>query len=145
MSNQTRSQTRARGAGPETTEPELVQLYADIAAHTKPECSNTCRVPNSCCSPFHCQVAEDTMAKAGVSVDKPNIYPRAPYVGEGGCVVPPHFRPLCAVHACAVSALGFKPNDEPWTDEYFRLYDRINYLEEQKLRRQMACQETEST
>jgi hypothetical protein len=59
----------------------------------------------------------------------PTGHPRLPFMGETGCVVPPHMRPMCTMHTCAVNSLGFKMGDMAWTEKYFALRDKIETLE----------------
>ena len=47
------------------------------------------------------------------------------FMGPTGCVVPPHFRPLCTLHVCSINGMGFKPGDAKWTKQYFGLRAKI--------------------
>ena len=105
----------------------LVALYAEMAAHTRPECGQ-CRAPLSCCDATYCHMAINH-AKDHYAVDLPVTgHPTLPLMGEGGCTAAPHFRPICTLHVCCITGLGFKPGDAPWTEKYFDLRDRINEL-----------------
>lgn len=42
------------------------------------------------------------MAHYGVEL-KDTGHPALPFMGEGGCTVAPHLRPLCSLHVCAYS------------------------------------------
>lgn len=50
---------------------------------------------------------------------------------ERGCIAPPHLRPLCTLHTCDMSGLGFKRDDPlgEWTDKYFELRNEIDEFE----------------
>jgi hypothetical protein len=53
-------------------------------------------------------------------------------MGENGCTVAPHLRPVCTLHLCSISyaAKSEIPGDEDKTKEYFQLRNEI--LEEAK-------------
>lgn len=123
----------------DSTPPKLIQLYKDMADFTLPECKSVCRVPYSCCSPEHCDFSMDFAMRRGVEL-RPTGHPKLPMMGETGCIVPPHLRPMCTVHTCEISSMGFKKHnpDRPyvdaakWTSKYFDLRSKIEE-EEMKL------------
>jgi len=98
-------------------------------------------VPLSCCSPEYCQMAIvhakeqwgfDLVAyvKDQWGVDVRDIEPaKLPFMSDKGCVVPPHLRPNCTLHACCINSLGFKQGDTKWTDRYFAIREEIETLE----------------
>jgi hypothetical protein len=96
----------------------LVQLYAEMAALTKPKCGE-CRVPHQCCNPEQCEFTARLAADSGVMLNRTS-HPRLPFMGEDGCVVAPHLRPICSVHVCEnhLWDLGF-------SEKYFKLRDAI--------------------
>ena len=51
--------------------------------------------------------------------------PPIPFVKDGKCVIPPHFRPLCTLHQCKINGLGFDPKDPKWTKKYFALREKL--------------------
>lgn len=108
-------------------EETLKELYEKMAAHTLPECAS-CRRPHSCCSNEYCEAATDFAASHGVRLEKVRSTALL-YMSDTGCVVHPMYRPLCTLHTCSINSLGYKPGDEAWTDEYFRLRDKINEIE----------------
>lgn len=115
--------------------PRLVELFREMAGHTLPECTHTCRAPLSCCSPEYCGMAQE-VAQEEWGVDITHLktnHPTLPFMGEQGCVVPPHFRPLCTLHTCQISGIGFKPGDEPWNKKYWKIRNEIDRLENQRL------------
>jgi hypothetical protein len=108
---------------------ELVILYEDMARHTEPECANNCRLPRSCCSPEYCQFTLDYAQKEWGLVLMQTSHPTLPLMGPKGCTAPPHVRPACTLHTCSVNGFGFKPNDMPWTEKYFKIRGAIESLE----------------
>lgn len=108
---------------------KLVDLYQQMYELTKPEC-DACRLPHSCCSPEYCHLAMKRAADFGISLT-PTGHDKLPLMGAAGCVAPPHLRPLCTLHTCDMSGLGFKRDDPlgKWNDDYFKLRDEINEIE----------------
>lgn len=123
----------------------LEDLYKRMYNMTQPECAK-CRVPFSCCSPEYCEIALKRAAEFGVTLT-PTGHDKLPLMGAAGCVAPPHLRPLCTLHTCDMSGLGFK-RDEPtgkWNIEYHDLRERINSAEFKlwELRRASGVEESE--
>lgn len=104
----------------ENTREELWQEMADL---TLEKCKTTCKKMGMCCDSMYCELAEGTMRAAGVPV------PEMPFVKDGKCVIPPHFRPMCAFHQCKIAGSGFDPEDKDWTDRYFTLREKIEEME----------------
>lgn len=100
----------------------IEQLYQEMYEHTRDECKG-CRVPHACCSLEMCEFSDAFAQEQGIKIEK--VEGPLPFMGVNGCVVPPHLRPLCTVHTCDIMAFGYKPGDQEWTDEYFRLRDLI--------------------
>ena len=116
-------------AYPQRLRQALVSLYRQMAEHTKPECG-ACTVPNDCCAPEYCGMAERwARDKWGVDLTPLKRPGRLPFLQNNECVVLPHLRPLCTLHTCDVNAFGGKLGDEEWTDHYFHLRTQIDYLE----------------
>src|SRR5437016_1783838 len=85
----------------------LQVLYREMAAFTKPVCDAGCEqfAGNSyrCCERKYCELARIfAREKYGVTLIDTG-HPLLPFMGEAGCVVEPHLRPICALHACPVS------------------------------------------
>lgn len=119
---------------------QLIVLFQKMADHTKPECANTCRAPHSCCSPEYCGMAIE-VARQDWGVDITPLkteHSRLPFMGEHGCVVPPHFRPLCTLHTCQVSGFGFKPGDPNWNQKYWKIRNEIDRLENHRAMEEAA-------
>lgn len=109
--------------------PDLQELYAQMHELTLPKCRDSCRVPLSCCSPEYCDMAEEMAAVRGVVVEQQQ-HATLKYMGPGGCVMPPHLRPLCTLHVCSINAIGADISDPVWTAKYF---DLRRLIEEQEM------------
>jgi hypothetical protein len=106
----------------------LVRLYAAMAEHTEPECG-ACARPHSCCEERYCLLAIDFARDYwGVEL-RPGWHPTLPLMGPAGCTVPPHLRPICTLHTCAVNEHGCKPGDPAWTARYVELRDAIDAIQ----------------
>lgn len=106
----------------------IVALYREMADITLPKCKE-CRVPLSCCSAEYCRLAiKFAPKKWGVEL-KETGHKTLPLMGESGCVVAPHLRPLCTMHVCCINSIGCDPKDPEWTDKYFELRNQIENLE----------------
>jgi len=109
-------------------EKKLIKLYKDMSELTAPECANTCRVPHSCCDSMYCDMAEDWIREHGW-VHPTTDHPTLKFMSPLGCVLPPHFRPICTLHTCAVNSVGGKVGDPAWTAKYFQIRQEIEELE----------------
>jgi hypothetical protein len=59
-----------------------------------------------------------------------------PFLSPSGCIVPPHLRPVCSIHACCINSIGAKTKGKgsvEWTKRYFELRYAIEDLEEKSL------------
>lgn len=102
----------------------MVELFREMSDLTAPECARLCRAPHSCCSPEYCDMAEAIASDAGENI-VPTGHATLKFMGPTGCVVPPHFRPLCTLHTCDVNGVGYKPDDDEWNRKYFTLRNKI--------------------
>lgn len=105
-------------------------LYKEMYDLTAPECAK-CRVPHSCCDSMYCEFSREwAKNKFGVTL-KETGHPRLPFMGESGCTVEPHLRPLCTLHVCDIAGLGYKRNDPngEWTKKYWKLRNKIEEVE----------------
>lgn len=111
----------------------LIGLYQEMSALTAPECAHSCRVPHSCCSPEYCDMAQEwTLSRYGVNLSTmKTTHAKLKFMGQNGCVLSPHYRPICTMHTCDINGLGFKKNDKGgvWTEKYFNLREQIEVLE----------------
>jgi len=94
-------------------------MWAEMAELTMAKCRESCHNLGSCCDSMYCEMAAEMMEKAGVTV------PPRPFIVDGKCVVPPHFRPLCSLHQCKIASLGVDPKDPKWTKKYFELREKL--------------------
>ena len=107
----------------------LIELYQAMYKLTEPECSCSCKVPRSCCSPEYCEMTiSHAKERWGVELVMTD-HPRLKLMGATGCIADPHLRPLCTLHTCDISSLGFKPGDRDWDRRYWFLRDQINDYE----------------
>ena len=116
---------------PEELRQRLIALYAELAAHTEPECAGKggCARPFSCCEERYCAFAIE-FARETWDVELPPTWHRAlPLMGPNGCTAAPHLRPMCAAHTCEVSEHGCKRGDPTWTARYYALRDAIAEIE----------------
>jgi len=68
--------------------------------------------------------------------DQRTGHERLPFMGESGCVLEPHLRPLCSRHACCINGIGAKTRGKDaglWTYKYYEILEKIEELEAQLL------------
>ena len=110
----------------------LIDLYQQMYELTEPECRNSCKCPQSCCSPEYCAMTiERAEEHWGVELEW-TAHERLPLMGPEGCIAEPHLRPMCTMHTCDVNGLGFKMHPAPdpsWDDRYWELRTSIEELE----------------
>jgi len=85
----------------------LQARYREMAAFTKPVCDAGCEQfrgnPYRCCDRKYCDLARTfAREKYGVTLADTG-HPLLPFMGKAGCVVEPHLRPICVLHACPIS------------------------------------------
>jgi hypothetical protein len=108
---------------------DLIDTFAELAAHTLPACG-TCRSPFACCTGAQCEAARDT-AKDLFDEDLPQGEGPIPFLAEGGCILPPHIRPICAVHVCERHLAA----ETPFARTYHDLRERAGDLLEEHMER----------
>jgi hypothetical protein len=89
---------------------QLPILYQQIADMTSSFCNTGAgecglRRQNQyrCCEKKYCEVARK-FAKEKYDIDLHETgNPDLPFMGENGCTVAPHLRPLCSMHICSYS------------------------------------------
>lgn len=104
---------------------ELKEKYRRIADLTLPRCMEQCHEPGACCAPRYCDLAEARAIEFGVSLPLQR-HGKLKYMGPRGCVVPPHLRPLCAVHVCDYHVI----QDKAFAKGYLKLRGEICRVEE---------------
>ena len=89
---------------------QLVVLYKKMEELTAPLCAGgteLCRqfqnFPVRCCHRKYCEGARRFAAeKYGIRLENTG-HPFVPFMGKSGCVIPPHLRPQCTLHACEIT------------------------------------------
>ncbi len=66
----------------------------------------------------HCKIP---VLQGGEDVNLEETGGALPFLGDNGCVVPPHLRPLCSVHVCEMH-LG----NEAFSETYFEARERAD-------------------
>jgi len=112
---------------------KLKDLYREIAGMTAPLCAGkgkgACRSPHSCCEAMYCHISiEYTKEIYGVDLI-PLEGTKLPFMGPNGCILEPHYRPMCSVHVCCINSIGANVHDMEWTEKYFKLREEIDLLE----------------
>lgn len=106
----------------------LMQAMADLTA---PACAGhgpgACKAPRSCCSAEYCDLAQDIASAHGVLLVPELGWATTPkqlkFMSATGCTVPPHWRPMCTLHTCAMNGLGTF-GDKALDAKYFALRDQ---------------------
>lgn len=90
-----------------TKEERLIKKYEEIAAYIYGYCQKLGCVPayaskkqvlGLCCDSSLCELIQDNLRSRGIKL---KLNPRTgTFVKHNHCIVPPHLRPLCTVHAC---------------------------------------------
>jgi hypothetical protein len=95
---------------------DYINAFAELAAHSAPKCGE-CRVAYACCSADQCEVTREfARENFGIVLEDAQGAGSLPFLGDKGCIVPPHLRPICAVHVC-----GQHLKDDEWTARYWDL------------------------
>ena len=110
------------GAMKVTITPELEKLYQEMYELTNPKCGE-CRVPFSCCDKFTCEMVQEYAAEQGQKFERNGTDGMFLDI-SGKCRIPPHLRPLCTVHVCAINSNGCT-KDLKWDEKYFDLRNLI--------------------
>jgi hypothetical protein len=101
-----------------------VKLWQRMAEMTFERCKKKCHLLGSCCSENYCNVAKDFAERQGIELKETGN--KIPFLDNTNkCIVPPQLRPLCTIQQCCISSLGFAKDDPKWTEEYFRLRERL--------------------
>jgi hypothetical protein len=87
--------------------PILYQKIADLTARSccngTGECAKFLGNKYRCCERQYCDLAA-RFARDKYGIELPATgNPDLPFMGKAGCVVPPHLRPVCALHVCTWS------------------------------------------
>jgi|SRR5882724_12834375 len=115
--------------------PDLLPiLYQRIANLTSPSCQNgtaeCAKFVGSkyrCCERKYCELAR-RFAKEKYNIDlRDTGNPDLPFMGENGCIVAPHLRPICTLHLCSISWAdkSHVNQNEEQTKAYFKMREEI--------------------
>lgn len=85
--------------------PILYQKIADLTAPScqngTAECAKFCDRKYRCCERQYCEQTRK-FAKEKYNIDLQETgNAELPFMGENGCTVAPHLRPICAIHLCS--------------------------------------------
>lgn len=92
-----------------------------IAELTMKICERRCISLGSCCSTEYCAIAIEEAKEFGLELQ---IFEgRLPLLNPDTkqCTAPPHVRPLCTLHQCDISNVGFVKDSKEDTKKYFLL------------------------
>lgn len=117
-------------------------IYREIASLTKPCCDgaagkDSCKriegyESTRCCDAHWCTFATvwaNRVWNKGLVAARDPVSPDVPYLSKTqGCVVDPHLRPICTVHACVISSFGAF-HDEARNTKYWTLREELDQLE----------------
>lgn len=110
---------------------DLVELYKEMQEMTSSVCENECELYREsryrCCERKYCEAAR-VFAKERYGLDLTETgHPELPFMGESGCTVAPHLRPICTVHACPISysPASHLGHDPERTKAYFELRNEL--------------------
>lgn len=97
--------------GDQATE-EAKEAAEVCAGMTAPICaSGACKFGRyGCCSQSYCDAVDESLIARGIRIEKPWQH-GLPFMGETGCVVPAHLRPVCALYSCHSLDLSRLPSD----------------------------------
>jgi len=103
--------------GDQATE-STVEAGEVCAGMTRPICaSGACWLGrHGCCSQVYCDAVDETLIARDIRIERPWLH-GLPFMGHGGCVVPPHLRPICSLYACLSLDLSRLPDDYLVTDD----------------------------
>lgn len=124
----------------------LIQLYADMAELTIGACER-CRASNwenTCCSEDYCQLAIDTAKSVWGEDISHMLLDNGMFLDpQKGCLISPHFRPLCTIHHCEIESMGFFKDNLKLTEDYFKLRDQIDEQEWERIELAESGEENE--
>lgn len=91
-------------------DPETKLAAERCAEKTNPICaSGACFVGRfGCCDRRYCDAVDRSLLDRGIRLPRPWRH-GLPFMGDDGCTVPAHLRPICALYACWTLDLGRLP------------------------------------
>lgn len=106
-------------------------LYQKMSSITSPVCETECLQYRDkkyrCCEIKYCLLAAKfAKEKYGIEL-QPTGNKELLFMGERGCTVPPHLRPVCTIHVCPISYSDISciGGSESRTTQYFDLRKEI--------------------
>lgn len=105
------------------TDPRLQALYQKMYEITGAKCKKC----GMCCNPSQCADIKRFAEMVGREI--PPLPENSSYLGEAGCILEPHQRPICTVHHCEIASLGVFRGDGEATRTYFNVRNQIDELE----------------
>jgi hypothetical protein len=112
---------------------EIETLYNKISELTRPKCA-TCNVPYGCCAKEHCDFAAMMLREKGIEPPAATGH-KLPFMGPSGCILPPHHRPICAVHVCDKQVYS----STKFCNKYMKLREQISELEAEEYVKEKKC------
>lgn len=107
------------------SEEKLKEAFNRLSEHTSSKCGS-CMIPYRCCTKENCQATKE-LALTLFNIHLEETGTTLPFLGENGCTVAPHHRPICTVHVCEAH-FG---KDPEWDEKYWDLREETsNLLEE---------------
>ncbi len=81
---------------------KTINILKRLSDLTSPHCQNCpTDLEYRCCDKVFCEAARHFMEKLKVEIPKNTDHKSLPFMGEKGCILPPHHRPICAGYVCA--------------------------------------------
>lgn len=116
----------------------VAQVLVEIAELTASGCGNSPECiaqgygdrPYRCCSRLYCEVTRRYCQSKGITLTDTG-HPDLPFMGPDGCILPPEYRPICAIHTCQWSGSA-DPHceDTAMTARYVDLYNQVNAIDD---------------
>jgi len=116
---------------PEQQRDQLIVAYQEMADLTKLECGPVPCGQKHCCTEGYCiEAIRWARRRWDVTLERTS-HPTIPLLDleTNDCTAPPHTRPICTIHTCAIASAGFKRDDPDWTQRYFELRETLENLE----------------
>lgn len=95
--------------------------FAKLSALTCTRCQE-CKSDDTyrCCDKLFCEMVDKSLKMQMIKAERPNVG-GIPFMGEKGCTIEPHLRPMCSAYVCPSHL-----RDRSFSREYERIIDKIN-------------------
>lgn len=106
---------------------KIASMTASLCESGADECAQFSSRKYRCCERKYCEEARRfALEKYGIELQDTGN-PELPFMGEQGCTVAPHLRPICAMHVCTWSWAGKShiQHDKQKGWEYMALREQI--------------------